>query len=472
MINKKFLDEILKRLNIVSESGGATIEQIMINAPQNFNFNELYDYVITQYMPIVETCAENAAIVGASAYDAYRVLEVGEAFEAIPEASFDPELTTSAVRSFVGQAVDARDMSMLVDYLGRRVDSETMRSFTDSQLSNGRRDPLRPRFARVPTGDNVCDFCRALAGHGFYYSSREAAGEFRHYHDYCRCQVVPQFSNKAQQLKVQGYNPDKYVQEWRETRKKFGGSPESETPRITPKSRTSKMPTIETPLLTEKPEPIDLPAKAYNGEWNQVEDMSTFLRTMYDDDEFVGTCSEFYDKDGRRVPTKGLYRRTAGQIENVLDNTNNVSSAVGRYHTADGAYVRINPLDGRGVSDENVTKLKYTLVECDTISPEEQYGFIRALNLPTQTIVTSGKKSVHAVVKIDANDIDEYRERVALLQAECKAAGFDIDTSTKNPSRYMRIPGVKRGNGRQVLVSTNEGANSWDDWRRWCDKQR
>ena len=472
MINRNFLDEILKRLNIVSESGGAAIEQIMINAPQNYDFNELYEYVITQYMPIVETCAENAAIIGASAYDAYREIEVGTAIDAIPYSSFEPEKTTSAVRSFVGQATDARDMSMLVDFLGRRIDSETMRSFTDSQLYNGNRDPLKPRFARVPTGINTCSFCRALAGHGFYYSSRETAGEFRHFHDYCRCQVVPQFSTKAAELKVQGYNPDKYVQEWRQTRETFGGATRSGQPRMVSKSKSAKMPTIETPLLTEKPSPVDLPAKAYGGEWDQVGDMDKFLTTMYDDDEFVGTCSEFYEKDGRQVPTRGLYRRTAGQIENVLDNTHNVSSAIGRYHTKNGAYVRINPLDGRGVSDENVAKLKYTLIECDSISPEEQYGFIRALNLPTQTIVTSGRKSIHAVVKVDADNLDEYKERAALLHAECKAAGFDIDTSTKNPSRYMRIPGVRRGDGRQVLVSTNEGASSWDDWREWCDKQR
>lgn len=481
-INRTFLDQVTKRLDVVSASGRSTIEQIMLSAPEGFDYDELFAYVCEQYLPIAKACADNAAVLGANAYDTYREMEVGSALGALPDSGFDDFDTMNAVGAFVNDACDQGDMSILVDMLGRRIDAQVMRSYTNSQVVNSKGDPMHPRFARIPSGINTCDFCRALAGHGFFYTSKETAGDdggkFNTFHDFCRCQVVPEFSAEARQLEVEGYDPQVYVEEWRRTRKQFGTGAASKpvirgAVKMTPTGRPSTaMPEIDKPVLKEPPEPEPLPEKVYGGEWDQAKDMDDFLRTMFDDDDYVGTCAEFYDKDGRRVPTKGYYQRSAKQIENVLDNTHNVASAVGRYRVSDGAYVRINPLDGRGVSDANVVSFKYALVECDTLAMDQQYGYIKALNLPTQAVVTSGGKSVHAVVRVDAKDLTEYKQRVALLQAECKASGFDIDTTTKNPSRYMRIPGVRRGSGRQVLVSTHQGAKSWDEWREWCDKTR
>ncbi len=474
-INEKFLNEITKRLDIVSAAGRSTVEQIMLNAPQGYDFEELFKYVCEKYLPIVEASANNAAVVGASAYDTFREIETGEAFGAIPQASYDVADTTSAISAFVNNACQAQDMSMLIDMLGRRLDAEVMRSYTDSQLYNGQSDPKNPKFARVPSGPSPCAFCRALAGHGFFYHSRESAGDqgsgFNRFHDFCRCQVVPEFSDLAKRLEVAGYDPQVFVDEWRRSGKEFGTNRDRNR-MIDPTKKKAAMPKIDDPLLKEPPKPVALPDKCFDGEWNQADDMLRFLNALFGDDECVGTCTEFYDKDGRRVPTRGLFQRTAGQIKKVLGRTNNVSSAVGRYRIRDGAFVRINPLDGKGVSDANVTAFRYALIECDTMSLEEQYAFIRALNLPTSAIVTSGGKSVHAVVKIDAKDLDEYKERVALLHAECKAAGFDVDASTKNPSRFMRLPGIRRGKKRQALVSVDEGADSWDDWRAWCDEKR
>ena len=475
-INRAFLDEITKRLDIVSAAGRSTVEQIMISAPQNYDFSELYAYVSENYLPIVEMCSENAAALGASAYDAYREIEIGEALGALPYSTYDRQETAQAVGAFVNSACSERSIANLVDNLGRRIDAEVIRSYSNTNIKNGQGDPKSPRYARVPTGANPCAFCRALAGHGFYYKSAKSAGDtgggFNRFHDFCRCQVVPEFSEAAKKLEVAGYDPQMYVDEWRASGKQFGGMHKKVN--LTPTGRPSAaMPTIEKPVLKAVPSAAKLPDKVFGGEWDQKKDMETFLKAMFENNEYVGTCSEFFTtQSGRRAPTKGLFQRTAGQIENVLDKTNNVSSAVGRYHTRDGAYVRINPLDGRGISDANVAAFRYALVECDTLPMEQQYGFVKALNLPTQAIVTSGGKSIHAVVKVDAANIDEYKERVATLFAECKAAGYDVDAATKNPSRYMRMPGVKRGSGRQVLISTGEGAASWNDWREWCEAQR
>lgn len=46
-----------------------------------------------------------------------------------------------------------------------------------------------------------------------------------------------------------------------------------------------------------------------------------------------------------------------------------------------GGWIRINPLDGKGVKNDDVTDFKYALVESDSLSLEKQNEAIRILQL-------------------------------------------------------------------------------------------
>ena len=78
-------------------------------------------------------------------------------------------------------------------------------------MENAARDPLSPRFARVPSGGETCKFCLMLAGRGFVYHSKKTAGEFGHYHDNCDCRIVASWDKDG----VEGYDPMSYHREWR-----------------------------------------------------------------------------------------------------------------------------------------------------------------------------------------------------------------------------------------------------------------
>lgn len=54
-----------------------------------------------------------------------------------------------------------------------------------------RRDPKRPRFARVPRGGKTCAWCLIMASRGFAYYSKESAGAVEKWHDHCDCEIVP-----------------------------------------------------------------------------------------------------------------------------------------------------------------------------------------------------------------------------------------------------------------------------------------
>ena len=133
-----------------------------------------------------------------------------------------------------------------------------------------------------------------------------------------------------------------------------------------------------------------------------------------------------------------------------------------------GAWIRINPLDGKeGVKDFNVVDFRYALVESDNIDVEKQNAIIHELELPVACLVFSGRKSIHAIVKINSADHAEYRKRVDFLFKVCEKNGLAVDLSNKNPSRLSRMPGVIRAGRKQFLMETNIGKSNWDEWREW-----
>ena len=86
-------------------------------------------------------------------------------------------------------------------------------------------------------------------------------------------------------------------------------------------------------------------------------------------------------------------------------------------------------MDGKGVKNENVTDYRYALVESDCMALEEQNAIIRELELPVAVLVYSGGKSVHAIVKIDAANYDEYRKGLII------STMYAIKTALKSTSR-------------------------------------
>ena len=146
-----------------------------------------------------------------------------------------------------------------------------------------------------------------------------------------------------------------------------------------------------------------------------------------------------------------------------------IGSVLGDYDPEVGAWIRFNPLDGKGCRDENVTDFRYALVESDSMDLEQQNAIIRELELPVACLVHSGNKSLHAIVRVDAADYGEYRKRVDYLYNVCQKNGLKTDNQNRNPSRLSRMPGVIRNGRKQFLIATNVGKASWDEWHEWIE---
>lgn len=217
-------------------------------------------------------------------------------------------------------------------------------------------------------------------------------------------------------------------------------------------------------------EPAELPPPPPDAEWRPARELAAYLETLFDSSDLVGYVTETWEKDGKFLPQKGCYDRTAGQLlEDLSICDGDIGQVVGDWNPEAGAWIRFNPLDGKGVKNENVTEFRYALVESDCMPIEEQYALIQQLALPVACLVHSGGKSLHAIVRVEAGSYEEYRKRVDYLYEVCEKNGLKLDRQNRNPSRLSRMPGVTRRGKRQYLLGTNLGKSSWKEWKEWVE---
>lgn len=204
--------------------------------------------------------------------------------------------------------------------------------------------------------------------------------------------------------------------------------------------------------------------------WSPAEQVILYLETVFNSTDIVGYVTKTYKKDGKYLPTKGSFKQTAGElISKLSEYKDDIGAVIGDYNPEAGAWIRFNPLDGKGVNNGNVTEFRYALVESDNEDIGKQNAIIRELELPVAVLVHSGNKSIHAIVKIEAADYHEYQKRVDYLYMICRKNGLDVDTQNKNPSRLSRLPGVIRNGHKQFIIDTNIGKSSWDEWKEWIE---
>lgn len=206
------------------------------------------------------------------------------------------------------------------------------------------------------------------------------------------------------------------------------------------------------------------------------EQLIRYLETLFKPNEYVGYVTKSWEqtdeKGTRWLPKEGNCDRTAGELIGALKKCRgDIGAVVGDHNREAGAWIRFNPLDGKGHADKNVMDYRYSLVESDEVPVNEQMILIKKLRLPVACLVHSGGKSLHAIVRVEAGTPEEYKERVRHLYEVCTENGLKVDRQNKNPSRLSRMPGVMRGGKEQRLIAVDIGEKTWDDWAAWMERE-
>ena len=211
IIPRAAVDFLTEEINGISADAQARVLKVLqgINwTPENIA--QCRDLVIQALASVMPTYTDMAAQASADFYDAARELVVGERMGAQAISDFDMRKTEGAVRAFV-RFVLRDDVQTFNDQVLQRIDYEMKRSANMSVVENGRRDPKKVRYARVPTGAETCDFCLMLASRGFVYQSEGTAGA-GHTHYACDCRCIPGWDG----MEVEDYDPRSIYDRWQD----------------------------------------------------------------------------------------------------------------------------------------------------------------------------------------------------------------------------------------------------------------
>jgi RecA-family ATPase len=207
--------------------------------------------------------------------------------------------------------------------------------------------------------------------------------------------------------------------------------------------------------------------------WNDtgnIDEAIRYIEALFKPDDYVGFVYESYykEKEDKWSPKNhGVSIKAAdllADLRKAKDKDGDITRAIFTYKKEAGVWIRPNPLNGQGYGNKDVTAFRYALIESDKMDVSQQIAIIRELQIPVKMLVYSGGKSVHAIVKINAANEKEYRQRVDRLYAECKRNRFIVDEQNKNASRLSRLPGVWRNGKKQYIIDEDIGKETWQEW--------
>lgn len=139
--------------------------------------------------------------------------------------------------------------------------------------------------------------------------------------------------------------------------------------------------------------------------------------------------------------------------------TNNTEGAWIMVNPVTGAYKSIERLGKRSRrSEENLVAYEYLLIESDSVEIELWLRVLTKLDLPIVSVTTSGSKSAHALVRVNAKDRADYLEKASEIADLVVPLG--ADPAAMSAVRLTRVPGcVRKDTGKaQELIWFNPEA--------------
>ena len=189
---------------------------------------------------------------------------------------------------------------------------------------------------------------------------------------------------------------------------------------------------------------------------SQTEQAARQIEACFAANDIVTLITKFgRNPEGKPIPNGKPVSIPACTLINKLRNADSLDEVFPDYDREAGILFYINPMKINGRKNEDVTVFRTALIEYDDISKKEQVERLLDSGLPILSITDSGNKSVHALVRVDADNVSSYTKKVGKLhKALEKKYGSPCDVATKNPARLSRLAGAQRKDGVQQLLYT------------------
>ena len=221
--------------NLTKECQGKMMEELA--RVDLSNVAQARDEIITIMQAYLGVYTDMAAEMSATFFDGVRAYQgVNSAYSAIAASGYDPMATEETVRGLMQIIVDdPAATGKLMQKLAQCATHCIKSAAANTTEYNVRKDPAKPRYARVPkytpvtydpwsktpgvthnkdlASHGTCPFCSMLASRGFVYYSRKAAGAGQHWHDGCDCVIVQSYNDAGAEY----YDPEACLQDWHDS---------------------------------------------------------------------------------------------------------------------------------------------------------------------------------------------------------------------------------------------------------------
>lgn len=190
-----------------------------------------------------------------------------------------------------------------------------------------------------------------------------------------------------------------------------------------------------------------------------------YLEAVFNPGDIVSFVHNAYKKDdGRYAPADSGCALERDKIIRSLKKNQSLEDSFGTIDPSAGAWIRFNTVEGK-----NATSYRHALVKGDSLDLEAQKQLLVSFKLPIAALIESGGKTLHAIVKVDAHNEAEYKQRTSFLYDWCAKHKLIVDPANANPARLTRLPGAGRNGNTQKLLFTNIGCESWLDWKDFIE---
>ncbi len=193
-------------------------------------------------------------------------------------------------------------------------------------------------------------------------------------------------------------------------------------------------------------------------------DSASFLSSLYAPEEKILVFTRFASQ-GQFIywPARGAFR--LGSRPDVKAKPSALPPG-----GPDGVWFLAQPVDGRwhpnprnpqddGTlklsrrSQESVTDWRFLVLESDDAPEELWLNFLATLPLPVAAVYTSGGRSIHALIKVDARSKVEWDSVKRAMVGVLTRLGADC--GALSAVRLTRLPGTRRGGRKQELLYLN-----------------
>jgi hypothetical protein len=149
------------------------------------------------------------------------------------------------------------------------------------------------------------------------------------------------------------------------------------------------------PVRYEVSDAIELPEPMTDG-------TRAFIRAAFAEGEGIRIAVARFNDEQKEIPKDSGVVLSREEWLRKLDDAKGNPNKFLKTSERNGIFVSVNPMKLGGSKDSDVTAFRHALLEFDNISIHEQWGIIIASRIPCAAVISSGGKSIHAWVKVEA----------------------------------------------------------------------